>query len=862
MSKSKPSTINQAQYNVLSENIASGNRIAYYANLFQYTGSDAALMMAQISSSSGVIGGIAWAVNNDIQRTFPGRYPAGGITAFSDAIARQDYGMIKADTKIAGVFKVPSDLDMMKGAYSVWISNGLGKYFPGLPVLAINELAYGSKEADKVFASESKFLSTSIIPAMREMSIVTYPGSYRKSLNDCLMDNPGSRTREFNAYNMDVAEVIDKTGKSICVFKSINIEGVLRSLDSDVINFSLDYSDSLYFRLKDLLSSVDITESMNGEYAIDWTDITGTSGRDVYKTVAGSTVLDRSEVRALTADGGAVQTSIAFNPDGSFYNSQIIETAANGHAEATLAGRDIVIDLASADINLAADTTALIRGENNNVVIDDANCYAEISGSNSRITSDVAGTIIGLTGDNQTVTATGSSVWFADGTDGRVNGANNTVVANGTDVYAEINGSNTNVISTAPGNVIGLTGDNQNVFATGSAVWFGTGADGRVNGANNTVVANGTNVYAEINGSNTNVISTAPGNVIGLTGDNQNVFATGSAVWFQGGADGRVNGANNTVVANGTDVYAEINGSNTNVISTAPGNVIGLTGDNQNVSATASSVWFGAGSVGKVHGDGNTIVSNGAGILALIYGSDATAISTNIDNTFRLTGDRQTVHATKANIFFAHGTDGNIIGSSNTFYTGGTDIQMNIIGDRTLAIAWHSGNTLGFSGSDQTVHSDSNAVWMSDNTQVNLSGRGNTLVANGTNTVGYVVGDNNNFLSKAAHSSVKMSGKQLGIYGTGIRIELEPGSEAIVFGRGNSYKSDHLSKILFADEPHRNETPIGWGKVPNTVPGKFTPPVSSYDSGTGTYDYYEVRIGGHTPLTLTGSNTGYFEYIF
>ncbi len=63
-------TISQAQYDQLSNDIVSANRVAFYVHLFQYSGSETALTMSQISSSSSITGGIAWGINAQIQKLF------------------------------------------------------------------------------------------------------------------------------------------------------------------------------------------------------------------------------------------------------------------------------------------------------------------------------------------------------------------------------------------------------------------------------------------------------------------------------------------------------------------------------------------------------------------------------------------------------------------------------------------------------------------------------------------------------------------------------------------------------------------------------------------------------------------------
>jgi hypothetical protein len=77
--------------------------------LNDYTGSKTALLMAQISSSSGVVGGAAWAINRAYDIALPG-YPSGGVATFSREIAKGDLdSIVQLDPANPSLFKVPDD---------------------------------------------------------------------------------------------------------------------------------------------------------------------------------------------------------------------------------------------------------------------------------------------------------------------------------------------------------------------------------------------------------------------------------------------------------------------------------------------------------------------------------------------------------------------------------------------------------------------------------------------------------------------------------------------------------------------------------------------------------------------------------
>lgn len=86
-------TITSSQYDQLKAYINNNDRVAFYVALHTMTGNKAALLMAQISSDSGMIGGLAWSVNVAYSYLLQG-YPDDGVTQFSIDIANADFNSI------------------------------------------------------------------------------------------------------------------------------------------------------------------------------------------------------------------------------------------------------------------------------------------------------------------------------------------------------------------------------------------------------------------------------------------------------------------------------------------------------------------------------------------------------------------------------------------------------------------------------------------------------------------------------------------------------------------------------------------------------------------------------------------------
>lgn len=64
--------ITPEEYQNLQQMLKDGNRLGMCLRLHELSGSQAALDMAQICSSSGLRGGVAWAVNDVYTKAVPG----------------------------------------------------------------------------------------------------------------------------------------------------------------------------------------------------------------------------------------------------------------------------------------------------------------------------------------------------------------------------------------------------------------------------------------------------------------------------------------------------------------------------------------------------------------------------------------------------------------------------------------------------------------------------------------------------------------------------------------------------------------------------------------------------------------------
>ncbi|MES2742981.1 MAG: hypothetical protein V4754_18820, partial [Pseudomonadota bacterium] len=232
-------TITASQLAALDALLKNNDRVAFYLKLNEYTGSKTALMMAQISSSSGFVGGAAWAINNAYDVAIPG-YPVEGVEHFSTNIALGDFRNIQLKP-VNGGYQVPDDKAMLEGAYSVWKGNGLGIYFPGNSMIAANYLADG----DVVKATEFFSYATVTAPIIGGLGFgdiyweaFDSPLNAGKSIQEFLSTHPGARVTQ--SANGMVQAVTDASGKTVGAFVNNPLDAIplttlqaLRALVSD-----------------------------------------------------------------------------------------------------------------------------------------------------------------------------------------------------------------------------------------------------------------------------------------------------------------------------------------------------------------------------------------------------------------------------------------------------------------------------------------------------------------------------------------------------------------------------------------------------------------------------------------------------
>ena len=209
--------ITAEEYQNLQQMLAHGNRLGMDLRLHELSGSQAALDMAQICSSSGLRGGVAWLINDAYTKTVPG-YPKEGVEFFSKKIAAGDLELIQESFEHTHRYYIPTDLEMYQGALKTW--NDIGRqsvppnpdlgnhYFPGLPILAAHYLETGdvARFADLVRRTEPSIPLAASVPAtgweaLTELVADRYNRS--QTINDILDQRPDLTPRALRSPTGD-----------------------------------------------------------------------------------------------------------------------------------------------------------------------------------------------------------------------------------------------------------------------------------------------------------------------------------------------------------------------------------------------------------------------------------------------------------------------------------------------------------------------------------------------------------------------------------------------------------------------------------------------------------------------------------
>ncbi len=126
--------IDQTQYDNLEELAKNNRRPEYYMELYNLTGTPLFAEMAQISSNSGMLGGIAWRANDIIVNERPEIYPSPGspadarISDFSKKIFEGNFEDIKPIETDNGEqkYSIQDELGVSRRAYERWVEENPG----------------------------------------------------------------------------------------------------------------------------------------------------------------------------------------------------------------------------------------------------------------------------------------------------------------------------------------------------------------------------------------------------------------------------------------------------------------------------------------------------------------------------------------------------------------------------------------------------------------------------------------------------------------------------------------------------------------------------------------------------------------
>lgn len=231
-------SISAAQYAELKTYYDTNDRFGFYIALNKMTGSAAALDMAEISSASGVRGGVAWALNtaySEVNSVYPLGYPPDEVDKFSEKIAWDDFAQIRLAEDGSGQYVVPSDLARYEAALAIWNDVGgengnphLGdQLFPGNPVLIANWYAQALLGNTDALAKLTNILSWYTVGASAASGIaiawetatevLADEYNWTQTLNDFIEGYPEARQESYiSPSGQEVVVFIDgATGRTL-----------------------------------------------------------------------------------------------------------------------------------------------------------------------------------------------------------------------------------------------------------------------------------------------------------------------------------------------------------------------------------------------------------------------------------------------------------------------------------------------------------------------------------------------------------------------------------------------------------------------------------------------------------------------
>ncbi len=139
-SPTQQAPLTQSDNNRLQGFLDNRDRGGFYLEYFRLTGNVQALQQANVSTFSGVIGGLALGTNLHLQNQLGGQYP--GIFKLSQDVAVEFLSEIQLsfDNGDGGIITSQQGLDSARIA---WVRNNLGEYFPGNAQVAWERLLDG-----------------------------------------------------------------------------------------------------------------------------------------------------------------------------------------------------------------------------------------------------------------------------------------------------------------------------------------------------------------------------------------------------------------------------------------------------------------------------------------------------------------------------------------------------------------------------------------------------------------------------------------------------------------------------------------------------------------------------------------------
>ena len=534
---------------------------------------------------------------------------------------------------------------------------------------------------------------------------------------------------------------------------------------------------------------------------------------------------DQTESIKLNTSGVLNLSLQSFDLSGILQNELKTTTTASGTITATISGQGGEFNLENATISLAANASATIFGDNNNIKANNAN--VNIDGDNTTLTlsAKATGTVLG---NNQTIKASAGCIVNVTGEDCAINGSSATIIL-GNNTEATISGTR-NQITANVNDTVNLSGTGHIVNANNADINLATNSKVLINGNHNDIdggstvtldvkgndntVDLGTKAKLDINGNGSDVSCGADAK-INLTGVGFIVDSSNAELTLDHAQLVIVNGSNNDIDCTNQSMLKAVGTNNDinvigikNIVNASSATIevqkgaeVSVTGDNDTITAKAGSMVKLLGGVNDTIKATEAVISLDRTQVKIDGKADSITIGSGVTLTTLNTTDKNAHNITVTgitnqlnvsaiqNITLQDNAQATVMGANNTINTHENSqltLQKNA-----------ANNTINILETGATINASKARINLASAISAKVNGIYNSIYTAKNDTLS-VVGDSNSIHASSENNKITIIGVKETIKGNNLTINIQGDSKGTkIEGNSNSvnYKPTTLSTV-------------------------------------------------------------------